>query len=403
MVNGNFIIPSVYFTKYGKEIKLDGPVCMLYTKAGSIPHLTGETLNYLEEHLLKTTTLYQIPTPSVIDFKSTLEAHDGDCAELFSLPYSCVTISSVQDPINKNALKGYNTTKTVAVWGIGGKFNLTSQSYMSLVEALKPDIYECLCDGDVDQSDKIKRVKKSVDRSLTFLEECLNIHKNSKVLSNSKMLCPIEGGMVLEERKKFCQKVKEIIENLSDYIWGYTLDGLPRGETVEYKTKEIIKCIKEEISDEKPFYVPGIGHPLAIIDFLSEGVNLFDSSYVTKVTENNLALVYKFPNLSDLEKYDSSNKVDDNVSKFVETINLAEKKYEKAFKPILAGCECYTCKNHTCAYIYHLITVNEMLAPVLLTIHNLHHYLSFFKELQVLSKNNVDFISLKSLISHLNA
>jgi hypothetical protein len=43
--------------------------------------------------------------------------------------------------------------------------------------------------------------------------------------------------------------------------------------------------------------------------------------------------------------------------------------------PIVEGCTCTTCQNHSRAYLYHLVCANELLSEVLLFIHNLHHFL----------------------------
>lgn len=42
-------------------------------------------------------------------------------------------------------------------------------------------------------------------------------------------------------------------------------------------------------------------------------------------------------------------------------------RYVDDFKPIIEGCECLACQKHTKAYIYHLVTVQELLGPLLLT------------------------------------
>ena len=44
----------------------------------------------------------------------------------------------------------------------------------------------------------------------------------------------------------------------------------------------------------------------------------------------------------------------------------------------VAGCDCFTCTNHSRAYIHHLLQCHEMTAAVLLDIHNIHHYCNFF-------------------------
>lgn len=47
-------------------------------------------------------------------------------------------------------------------------------------------------------------------------------------------------------------------------------------------------------------------------------------------------------------------------------MNLANSEYREALEPIMTDCECVACKNHTRAYIHHLLTVKELLGPVLL-------------------------------------
>ena len=49
-------------------------------------------------------------------------------------------------------------------------------------------------------------------------------------------------------------------------------------------------------------------------------------------------------------------------------------KYNKDLTPLVLDCKCYTCKNHTRAYISHLIKHKEMTGAVLLTIHNCFAY-----------------------------
>lgn len=52
---------------------------------------------------------------------------------------------------------------------------------MKLVEAFRPDAFECLCDSSPSTGNKPKRVRKSVDRTLRFLDETVEARANSKV------------------------------------------------------------------------------------------------------------------------------------------------------------------------------------------------------------------------------
>ena len=61
---------------------------------------------------------------------------------------------------------------------------------------------------------------------------------------------------------------------------------------------------------------------------------------------------------------------------------MTEEKYRGVDEPLVFGCDCYSCKNHHKAYIFHLLECHEMTGTVLINIHNVHHYDKFFKFLR---------------------
>lgn len=50
--------------------------------------------------------------------------------------------------------------------------------------------------------------------------------------------------------------------------------------------------------------------------------------------------------------------------------------------PLVQGCSCFACRNHSRAYLHHLLHTHEMLASVLLELHNTHWWLGFFGAIQ---------------------
>lgn len=52
-------------------------------------------------------------------------------------------------------------------------------------------------------------------------------------------------------------------------------------------------------------------------------------------------------------------------------LDLNDHAFQRDIRPLQEGCQCYTCCRHTRAYIYHLLTVQEMNSGILLSIHNL--------------------------------
>ena len=64
---------------------------------------------------------------------------------------------------------------------------MTASKFMAIQQALQPDWFQCLSDGEAtcDETTSIKRARKSVDRSLLFLDNCLKLQEESEV-----KLCP---------------------------------------------------------------------------------------------------------------------------------------------------------------------------------------------------------------------
>lgn len=68
---------------------------------------------------------------------------------------------------------------------------MTTSKFMAIQQALQPDWFQCLSDGEAtcDEATSIKRARKSVDRSLLFLDNCLKLQEESEVkLCHSPLL-----------------------------------------------------------------------------------------------------------------------------------------------------------------------------------------------------------------------
>ena len=58
---------------------------------------------------------------------------------------------------------------------------MTVEEHVSLVEAFKPDTFEALCDSASSLTNKPKRIRKSVDRTLSFLDQTLALRVENQV------------------------------------------------------------------------------------------------------------------------------------------------------------------------------------------------------------------------------
>ena len=59
-------------------------------------------------------------------------------------------------------------------------------------------------------------------------------------------------------------------------------------------------------------------------------------------------------------------------------MDLKDMEYARDHIPLVEGCDCLCCRNHTRSYVHHLLEVHEILAGTLLVMHNLRHYQRFF-------------------------
>jgi hypothetical protein len=62
--------------------------------------------------------------------------------------------------------------------------------------------------------------------------------------------------------------------------------------------------------------------------------------------------------------------------------------YVRDPRPLLPGCACYTCRTHSRAYVYHLVCAQELLAEVLLFVHNLYHLLFLLETVEQLREQS---------------
>ncbi|XP_019404328.1 PREDICTED: queuine tRNA-ribosyltransferase accessory subunit 2 isoform X2 [Crocodylus porosus] len=369
--------------KKGAQV-LEFPGCLLYTKTGSPPHLTHDTLQVIKG----VPTVAQITLSTLVELHEVLEEYKQGIGKFIGMPDS-VLYCSVQDPAT-SCPSGYNTNKTVSIWGCGGRMEMTPSKFMSMQQALQPNWFQCLSDGDTASGETSrKRAKKSVDRSLSFLDKCLQLLEKSPELQESVLIGAIEGGDVLEERLRSAR------ETAKRAVGGFLLDGF-QGHAMAKETKlSLMEAVTAELPEDKPRLIHGIGKPDEVLECIERGVDIFESAFPYQVTERGCALSFSYDYQPDPEAAvlkqnwtedaggngskkdkDETSKADLEMTSF--EIFLKDKRYQDDFGPLVQGCSCYCCQNHSRAYVHHLLVTNELLAGVLLMMHNFQHYFSFF-------------------------
>src|SRR5437870_1283311 len=100
----------------------------------------------------------------------------------------------------------------------------------------------------------------------------------------------------------------------------------------------------------KPRYLMGVGRPQDILDAVASGLDMFDCVLPTRNGRNASAFTADG------------------------CLRLRNACHKRDSAPIESGCQCYTCRHFSRAYLHHLFLANEMLGPTLLSLHNVAFY-----------------------------
>ncbi|EGG14265.1 hypothetical protein DFA_12035 [Cavenderia fasciculata] len=355
------ITDSVNNTK--KEIQT--PAFILYTKQGSPDNLTKDLLNSLPYWNVRT---MQLLLQDIVQFKDTLQKYGKGAHSFLSLQEHILYLA-VRDS-NTYQENTFND-QSFNVLARKGNVRCPTEDFIKTVLAAKPDFVTSLS-FDNYWSTSQKKLRKQLDYSTKQLDTLLS----NQSVNKSTVFANIIGGKNEELLLKYN---KDIATTKS--VGGYTLANYGTNETIEERTQQIPKLV-ELLPSDKPILITGIGAPEQVLSLIEMGIDLFSTNYPNTLTEFGHALTFTY-------KYDDLKNVDDSSKlKGSSKMNLWDVKYVIDATPIYDQCPCFTCKNHTRAYIHHLLNTHEMTAQVLLTIHNVSHYTGFFVEIQNSIKNS---------------
>ena len=107
---------------------------------------------------------------------------------------------------------------------------------------------------------------------------------------------------------------------------------------------------------DRPRYLMGVGTPRDFLEAIEQGVDLFDC--VTPTRHGRTHQVFTSTG----------------------TLNLRNASHARDTRPIEEGCDCAACGSFSRGYLRHLANSNEMLAAILLTLHNLRFFQRLLEE-----------------------
>ena len=234
----------------------------------------------------------------------------------------------------------------------GSKLFLTPEKSIQIQNKLDSDIAMSF-DECPPYPSTYEYMKKSVERTLRWAARGKKVHSNE----NQSLFGIVQGGEFEDLREYSC---KETVKMDFD---GYSIGGTSVGEDKDTMYKMIDYGIKY-LPEDKVRYLMGVGDPIDIIEGTIRGIDIFDCVLPTRIARHGQAFTREGK------------------------INFNNAKYKEDFTPVEEGCDCYTCKNYTKAYIRHLITTDEMLGGRLLSIHNIRFLIKLTEELREAIKEN---------------
>jgi queuine tRNA-ribosyltransferase len=161
----------------------------------------------------------------------------------------------------------------------------------------------------------------------------------------------IQGAGHLELRRESLEKTVEIGFD------GYAIGGLSVGEEkpVMY---EVLEFLAPQMPADAPRYLMGVGTPEDLVEAVHRGVDMFDCVMPTRNGRTGGA-------------FTSSGK-----------LNIRNAKFANDPAPLDTECECSVCRRYSRAYLRHLYQAGEMLAPVLISHHNLAFFLDTMRKVR---------------------
>jgi queuine tRNA-ribosyltransferase len=200
---------------------------------------------------------------------------------------------------------------------------------------------------------------ESTIRTIEWAERCKKTHLLNENKINKKQLIfgIVQGGNNIDLRQKCSIALQKIGFD------GIALGGFGIGEA-QTEMYSIIKKVKKTLPENNPTYIMGIGSPLELLNAISNGADMFDSAYPTRMARHGKIFTHNG------------------------TIQINRGIYKQDFYPLDSECDCFVCKNHTRAYLHHLYKTYEQNGEMLLSYHNIYFISNLIKEVRVAINEN---------------
>ncbi|ANS05411.1 queuine tRNA-ribosyltransferase [uncultured Mediterranean phage] len=246
----------------------------------------------------------------------------------------------------------------------GKKFILSPEESIKIQKDLNSDILMVL-----DECPKLTNNKNKISQSLKLSHSWAERSKIEFGINSKKALFGIvQGGIYKDLRLESLDNLKKI-----DFD-GYALGGLAVGESQKQMFK-VLDNIVSFMPKYKPRYLMGVGTPSDILGAVKRGIDMFDCVIPTRSGRTGLAFTWEGK------------------------LNLRNSRYKRDDSSINKNINVRNLNLYSKSYINHLISSNEILASMLLTMNNIVFYQDLMKKIREAIKNNTFDVFYKKYIN----
>ena len=297
----------------------------------------------IEQSLSQTPAVYEIPV---------LE-QDSRLRQFIALQHDVLLILGPRrhPPVSARAS---NSNTSIAIQTSQGFSTLTSEDYAKATQVLRPDIVIGMSDYEYSKIPGAKRTEKMGDRTLSWTREMITALSNSENCASSiAFFAPV----LPIDRELQSYYLDALEDDLQEHTCGWAIHDPTSIDTIPRRMRPLpTLCLGEP------------GSPQNLLDQISLGIDICTVPFVGECTDAGIALTFWFPGGQGSES----------TAPLPLGIDMWSTLHAYDLSPISKGCQCYTCMNHHRAYVRHLLDAKEMLAWVLLQIHNCHVMDLFF-------------------------
>ena len=229
----------------------------------------------------------------------------------------------------------------------GKKFSLSPEESIKIQLGLDSDIV-MIMDECPKKSNDYNLIKDSMNLSLYWAKRSKKAFGKNP---HKALFGIVQGGLFKDLR---LESLNSLVEIGFD---GYALGGLAVGET-QKEMFQVLDNIKSNLPELKPRYLMGVGTPSDILGAVKRGIDMFDCVLPTRSGRTGLAFTWNG------------------------RVNVKNKKYQNDNSPLDKDCDNLELNKYSLNYLNHLFNTNEILASMILTLHNINFYQELMRSIR---------------------